>query len=251
MKKALLAFLTIGITHFGIGQPFDFPLSGGQSIKLDFRDANIIDVRGWDQEFVRVEPRVKINLGQNDDAYKVTSELSGGQLYIQGFIEGKEDLPEIIQIKKDDQLYHFMTDDWNSPEIQKFYEEQGEAGVQWVTHGVAWEIDLTISVPKELELLITSRHGLIDVEGFEGTLTADSRHGGVDVALTANASHRINLSTKWGEIFSNLDLQFETRQFPQKGSDWNVVKAHVNSQEGSLFTLKSRHGNIYLRKDEF
>jgi len=222
----------------------------GQKVIMDFPYADLVNLRGWNGSTIEISADVLINLGKNDDSYEVQSQERNGVSEINGTIRDYENIPEMITLMKDGQLYYFETDDWNSPEIHKFYEEYGREGINWVSHGVARTITLDIKIPQNIgSLEISSKFGLIDVEGLNLALKASSTHGGVDVAISALAKNDFVLDSEWGTIYSNLDLEFKKKSGFEKADEWNHLECSMNGGGGTKTELISIHGNIYLRKE--
>lgn len=219
----------------------------GQEVSIECSDANLINVSGWEENYISLQARVSINNGNNDDAYSIDITHEKGSLLIAGSIMDKDELPIMIQIKKGDQIYSFNTSDMNSPEIQQFYKDQGREGVQWVSHGVMWHIEYEIMVPQSINLNITSKHGLIEINNFGGPVLANSKHGGVDMAISPNAKSEFNLKSDWGEVFTNITLEYNEI----KPGNITEISCEMNGGGGPLVVLESKHGNIYLRKGSF
>ena len=220
----------------------------GQTVLFRFDYTNLINVRWWSENYITVRSNVLINIGKNDNAWVVDVQKSEDEMRITGYIKDRERLPEIITIRKDDQTYYFDTDDWNSPELKDFYELHGREGFKWMSHGLAWEIDIEIMVPANIRLEVVSKHGLIDIEKFNGPVRAESTHGGIDISISSSGNDKFNLMTKWGGIYTDLDFNYTKKSFPQK-SEWNNVICSLNDGTGVLIELKSRHGNLYLREE--
>jgi hypothetical protein len=219
----------------------------GQTALLGFDYANLINVRGWSEGYIEIRSNVLINMGKNDSAWFVETEDIDNGKKVTGYIQDRENLPEMITIRKDGQTYYFDTDDSNSSTLQKFYEEHGRGGYEWMSHGVAWEIEIEIMIPKNIILDITSKHGLIDIENFTGQVVANSKHGGIDIAMPVSSANHFDLNSRWGEIYTNLDFKYDKKLFPD-GEKWNYVVCSLNGGKGALIKLQSKHGNLYLRK---
>ncbi len=222
-------------------------IQGGQVASLEFDYANLINVRGWSERYIEIRSNVLINMGKNDNAWTVDVENTEKGKKITGYIKDRNKLPEMITIRKDGQTYYFDTNDWNSPALQAFYDEHERKGYQWMSHGLAWEIEIEIMVPVNIILDISSKHGLIDIENFTGQVVANSKHGGIDIAMPVSSTNHFDLNSRWGEIYTNLDFKFDKKSFPD-GEKWNYVACSLNGGKGALIKLQSKHGNLYLRK---
>lgn len=253
MTRIVLMFLLVTVSWQVFSQTIlaeRIEVKSGQKVIIDFAYANEVNVRGWDNNYISIEAKVLINMGKNDDSYIIKVGDSGGEKTITGFIKDKDNLPQMIQIKKGGQIYYFETGDWDNPKIKQFYEENGRNGIDWMSHGVAWEIDVEIKVPKDIDLKVISKHGIIDIENFPGAVKANSKHGGVDITIPGNSRNKFNLRTQWGEIYTNLDFNFSEKTFSSKSSSWNKVVCTLDNGSGALIDLESKHGNLYLRKEQ-
>ena len=224
-------------------------ITSGQEVAMEFPYAQLINIRGWDGNTIELSAEVIINMGKNDDAYQFNLTNSNGRKEINGDIRDYDKLPEMIQIKKGGRVYYFDTEDWNSPEIRKFYEEEGREGISWSSHGVAREIKVEIKVPRSLGLLeVTSKFGLIDIEELNIPIQATSKHGGVDVMVSSSNANQFSLDSKWGVIYTDLDLDFKSMKGFEDSRDWSHVECSINGGTGPKVELISQHANIYLRK---
>jgi hypothetical protein len=223
-----------------------YDIKSTQQIKLKFDDANIINIAGWNEDYISIVASVRINNNQHNDAFQFEENTGNGTKSITGFIKDKNRLPKVISIKKGDEIFTFNTDDWDSPEIQKFYSEHGKEGIEWTSHGISRDINLTIKLPQRSDVMITSKHGIIELENMLGKVEANSTHGGIDVFVNDNMHGELDAKTKWGTIYSNIDLKIDKELSSNK--DWNIIIATINSGDGAPIKLESRHANIYLRR---
>jgi hypothetical protein len=201
-------------------------LKKGQKVILTRDDANLINIKGWDEDHMEINAMVLINHGNNNDSYQILIDEKTGNMHIDGLM-----------------VYSFNTDNSKGPEIMKFYEEHGRDGIQWTSHGVMWDINYEIRIPKGTELEVSSRFGIIDIDDFEGNLQANSKHGGVDIAVESSRKMDFNLKSDWGEIFTNLNLNFNSGY----NKDNKEITCSLNGGGGLFADLESKHGNIYIR----
>lgn len=224
-------------------------VQSGQEVSMEFPYAELVNIRGWDGSTIEVSAEVTINMGKNDDSYQLAVNDGNGGKEINAEIKNYDQLPEMIWIKKGGQVFYFDTEDWNSPEIKKFYEENGREGISWSSHGVAREIKVEIKVPRNLgSLEVVSKFGLIDIEGLNIPIKATSKHGGVDMMVSTSNTNQFTLDSKWGVIYTNLDLDFKTMKGFEDSADWSHVECSMNGGNGPKIELISQHANIYLRK---
>lgn len=217
-----------------------------KKIQLKFDEATLVHVSEWDGNYISIESKVSINDNTQNDAYAIETNKSDGSQVITGYVKNKKDLPRIIRIKKGDEIFTFQTDDWDHPEIKQFYKEHGKEGISWKSHGLSWEIDLVVKIPKGCDINVTSKHGMIELENISANLVANSTHGGIDLSVNSSMKSELIARTKWGNIYSNLDLKMNEEASSNR--DWNHIVANVNGGSRQSITLESKHANIYLRK---
>ena len=222
-----------------------YEVSGNQAIQFQFDDASIINITGWQENYISIDASRSINNNRQNDAYQFEESMINGEKQIVGYLNDKKNLPRVIQIKKGDELFTFNTDDWNSPEILKFYEEHGEEGISWKSYGISWVINLKIKIPQNSNVAVSSKHGIIELENILGKVDANSIHGGIDLSVNKKSKCSLNAKTKWGTIYSNLNLNVDKELSSNR--DWNNVIASINGESGPSIKLESKHANIYLR----
>ncbi|MBL6447314.1 hypothetical protein JMN32_13425 [Fulvivirga sp. 29W222] len=249
MKNLLIAVLFVlpGILYCQteINQSFD--ASAVSSISLNFTYPELIQIKTWDKKELLIKGTVMINNGENDSAFKLKSTHDNSKLVINSEIENLDDLPKKITVKKDGETYVFNTDNWNDPELKKFYKENGQ-GHEYVTHGVHKEIKLEIFVPSNKALEVNAKYGIVEVLYYEASLEINAKYGGVDVSVSPSSRRNIQARTKFGEIFTNLGDDFEyTRSDVLDYGKWIVVSKKLNGG-GVKCYLESKYGNVYIRK---
>ena len=246
MKNILFLLLLLGATYSSYAQSKiekQFPHSSSKPIKFNFDDINVVNVSGWQNDYISVVATVNINNNTQNDAFKISE---NGEV-IEGIIADKHKLPQIIRIKKGDEIFTFHTDNWNSPEIKKFYAENGYEGISWKSHGILWDITVNIKIPESAHIQINSKHGVIELQNLTGKVEANSVHGGVDLSVNNRMNGSLHAQTKWGTIYSNIDLEIDKANSTVR--DWNKVSARIKDGVSlSSFKLESKHSNIYLRK---
>jgi hypothetical protein len=216
-----------------------------QPLSLDFDEASIVNVSGWDEDYISVQAIVVINDNLQNDNYEIEDINENGQHLIRGSIKDKERIPRVIRIKKGDEIFTFQTDDWDSPEILDFYAKHGADGIQWKSQGISWDIKINVKVPKDTDLKIESKHGIIELTDFSSDVMASSTHGGIDLTVDAAENAKIDAKTQWGTIYSNVKMNID--EALSSDDQWNHIVANVNDGTDHKITLESRHANIYLR----
>lgn len=221
--------------------------SGIQKIVMDFKYPEHITVSNWDKDEIVITGKAKINNGENDEAFKLSLSSAGGIITVKSIIEDIENLPKRIVIRRDDVDYYFPTDKSHDPKIQEFLAE-GNGDHQYQMHGVIKEITLDIKVPKNVALQINAKYGLVEVKNISNEMEVDAKYGGVDVSLPTSAPRNIVAKTKYGEMFSDLDMQINPKESTHSQYySWTTISAQL-SGGGPKCSLESKYGNIYIRK---
>jgi len=221
--------------------------NGIQTIHLDFKYPETVKISSWDKSEVQITGRVMINNGENDEAFKINFEKEGKELYISSEIEGLDDLPKRIMIRKDGENYYFPTDDYNDPKVQQFLKDNGD-NHQYQMHGVIKEITLVILVPRKTELKVVAKYGLVELKDITAPIEVDAKYGGVDLSISPTSPRNVTARTKFGEIYSDLD--FKVNKELSEGGEyfkWTTVAAQLNGG-GTTCLLTSKFGNVYIRK---
>ena len=224
------------------------PYTPGKTIEFKFDDAKEVNIRGWDESSIQLSAQVLINMGANDDAFKLDVNAEPDGTSVVGYIKNKEGLPQMLVIRKNGQDYYFKGSSFDSPEVQKFLAENGKDGYDWMSNGVAREIVVTVFVPRDASVAVTSKHGILDIEEFQGSLRADSKHGGVDMEISESSTNKFLMATQWGAIYTDVNFSYDRKEIGQEHNRWTNVEASLNGGKGSVIDIQSKHGNLYLRK---
>ncbi len=216
----------------------------GQKVELNFKHPELITIKTWDQNEIKISAEVSINFGRNDEAFQFDV-AEGEMIRINSQIENYSDLPRNIVIRYKGEDFFFETKDPHSPEIMKFREEIGDNGYEYMRHGVIMDIKVDVFVPKGISLDVEAKFGLVEVEGFTNELEVSSKFGGIDVTVPqTNPSMKVR--TKFGDVYSNLDMEFSSRDRYEIGR-WVTLEGK-GSNPSNPQSFRSEFGNVYLRK---
>jgi len=216
----------------------------GQTVvlNLDYPEARL---QTWDKSEVMITGTVSINKGEHDQAFQLDVTTTGNELVVTALLMDKESIPERIIIKKGDREYYFKTKNYRDPEIQKFLADNG-SDYSYMSNGIIQEISLTIFIPKNTPTKVNAKHGLIEVSGFDGPLTIESKYGGVDATIQPQTAGQLTARTQYGEILTNLETKFNQTPVEGRGKRWTEISANLG--KGPAYSLESKYGNVYLRK---
>ena len=206
----------------------------GQSIDLDVKFANNIEVKTWDKSTVYFKADIKTEDGKFIDLYKLDIDERSSSLHIES------DAKPVFE------AFH---DEWNknNPNKEKRY---------YFTHDT-YEFNYVLYVPKGTTFKVSSINGDLKSEIIEGDLTADLINGDIDIA---KYDGDMDLQTINGEIdlvMKNSRLVAETIHgniYADEGMELTVSDRYVGQKvEGSFdnathrLKLNTINGNMYLR----
>ncbi len=219
----------------------------GQNLNLSFKYPKIVKISTWDQNVVEITGEVNINNGQHDDAFEITAEQEDDLLFISSNIKNHDDLPKMKVLIIGDTYYYFDAKD-SEQAIKKLKEEKGTNQNTYSMFGVIKEIQLEIKIPRNANLSVDAKHGLVELQSINAPVKVNSKFGGIDISIPESARKSLELSTRFGEIYTNMDLDLDNQNGHGR-NHWEVVKGTLNGG-GITCELESKFGNIYVRKNE-
>lgn len=243
--KYLYLLVTMGWGLMSLAQTQinkSIPVASGQKVNLHFDYPQLIKVSSWDKNEVLITGTVSINGGENDEAFKLTSNSSGREVNIKGEIPNIKDLPQRITVKHNGEKIVFK----NKQEFEKFKKDHG-VGFDMTSWGHDVDIVLDIKVPKGMATDIVSVYGIVELKDLQQSmeLTATSTYGGVDAAINTTQVGELYATTDYGQIYSNLDIKFKGDGLVQRDFHTELM---ARPGKGPKYSFESKYGNVYLRK---
>jgi len=200
-------------------------LSSGESVFVDFKFANDIEVQQWDKNEVLVKATVNLNDGEGNEFYSLQSKRRNGTLHIES------DFGDYFKKQN-------KNNNW---------------GGNYTTR-----IDYVVFVPKNTNLEVKSISGALTTNSYVGDLTTDLISGDIevknykgelylktvsgDVDVTMNNAS-VDARTVTGTIYSDLEIQNNS----SRNRNNNRVKGTVNGGNGRV-QLETVSGDIFMRK---
>ncbi|MBR9853636.1 MAG: hypothetical protein GYB37_03520 [Algicola sp.] len=205
----------------------------GQSIDLDVKFANNIEVKTWEKSTVYFKADISIEDGKYLDKFKLDIDESSSFLSIVSNVED---------------VFDAFKAEWKKtrPDKKGYYFE-----------GDTYEFNYVLYVPKGATLKVSSINGDLTSEIIEGDFTADLINGDIDIK---KYNGDMDLGTINGEIdlvMKNSRLVAETIHgsiYADEGMNLTVSDRYVGQKvEGSFdnathrLKLNTINGNMYLR----
>lgn len=205
------------------------PFSANQTVNLNLKFADSIQIRYWDKAEVSVRIAVTINGGKLNDALRVETSSTSDEIMV------KTDFDQelIKQGKAEDCPGNHST--WQS-------DKNG------TRHYICSDVNYTLYLPREAKLKVESINGNIDIQGASGAVYAKSISGFVDLTWASKKGVNLAMKTITGEVYSDLAIDFKGKiaKSPIVGY---LLEGTVNGG-GPEVRLESISNNIYVRKKD-
>lgn len=213
-----------------------YPVKAGQEVVLNF-DYPKVHVSTWDKNEVSVTAKVNINDDENDNAFTLEDETSGGVLSIKDHIKDMDKLPRRYTVEQNGKKTVFKTK-------EAFDEFRKTAGtIRSYSSGSDIEISIDVKVPANIATKINAVYGMVELTNFNAPATIDATYGGIDATLVKSNTGKVQATTSYGQIYSNLDLVLT-----DKANRDFFTSVTAEPGKGPAYIFKSTYGKIYLRK---
>lgn len=251
-----------------IGQNFNQSYnvaSGTNEIMIDVKYGDFDIVTG-NTDKITISGDVSINLGQGNDAFTVKGSQNGKTFVITSDLD-EDNLGKTMIVKYKDGTKKIIQDENNEGDNWK--DDNEDKDRKWVSYGYDVEVNLTITIPRNMKLKVKSVYGDIRAEEMEKDINIEVTYGGVelvqsrlnqnqsvyvestyghvDVSIPASIKVDLDMKVSYGNIYSNHDIKPNYGQ----GNDSTPFGEHVVTQlngGGTKLVIESGYSNIYLRK---
>lgn len=205
-----------------------FNISDKQTVELDLKFGQSINVKGWDNNEVSFRAVININNGRLNDALVLDFMEEENRLAVRSDFDN-----EILNQgrRTDCPGYEYPTFTWSDDD----------------NRAVCSDITYEIYVPRDVDLKIESISSDIELTGLQGPIRAKSISGFVDLSWPVTRGAEISMKTVSGEVYSGIDqlnLHNKKGGAPLVGYE---LRASLGNG-GPWVTLESVSGNIYIRK---
>ena len=145
--------------------------------------------------------------------------------------------------------------DGNEVTVRPISKNNSKRYVVKVPAGVAVNYEHSSYMAKELqirntssEIEVSSNYNKIKIENATGPLAINSVYSFVDVTVPASAKATFHLSTSFGQMFTDLDLSFESEKGEGMRNLSNKDMVGKFNGGGTNVKLTATYGKLYLRK---
>ncbi|MCZ4223813.1 hypothetical protein [Pedobacter rhodius] len=214
-----------------------YPVAKGQMIELRFDYPNVIRVSTWDKNEISIEASVKINQGENNDAFSLVEYSGNGKVSISNKLD-MDNIPKTYFLVENGIKTRFTT----KADMDNYRKEK--TGTNNISYYQQKDIEVTldIKVPANVTTDLASVYGIVELRNFDGPIKVDAKYGGIDASLTEDKIGKITLTNHFGKIYSNLNLK------PTAQKEQNFFTSITAMPgKGPDYDISSNYGNIYLR----
>lgn len=190
-------------------------LKNGQSIMLEFKFAENINIKTWDKQKLYIKAVVEHNFKEKLN-FQLLEYNKTNELKIEERIKNLEN-------KKNNYTKTSLND----------------------TNCIKLNIEYEVYLPTNAKLSVKSISGNIDVKNMNNTLALETISGFVDVSLNARGNYDLKCSTITGSIYSNL--KFDKDTYPKQDIVGSKLNTSLNGG-GKSIELKSISGDLFIRK---
>jgi hypothetical protein len=148
-------------------------------------------------------------------------------------------LPRIYTVIQDGKKTTFRTKE----QYQAYKGNMGGSRNYISSDGVDIEITLDIKVPANTATNIKATYGIVELVNFNAPATVNATYGGIDATVAPASTGKLQATTSYGQIFTNLDLKLTDKT---ERDFFTSITAEPG--RGPAYILKSTYGNLYLRK---
>lgn len=218
-----------------------FDVKGYTELDLAFKYPKLVTIKVWDRAEVKLEGTVTIKGKGTDEDFEIKTSRDDQRFTIQSRINNLKKYQNIIVSpdNADDEEQLIVTSGKGVTMLSGRNNRQ--------TGDIYLSIELVVTVPRKMSVLLNARYGLVEVLQTPNNLEVDARYGGVDVTIDESSSLMLAAKTQWGQIFSNLAVPVEMGGDDMMGK-WLKAKASLKSGD-NLLDVASQYGNVYLRKN--
>ena len=212
-----------------------YPAQAGQEVRLKF-DYPVVKISTWDKNEVSVIAHVDINDHENDSAFEITEEAVGGAIVIKNRINGMESIPRRYTIVRNGMKTVYRSK-------AEFESARNGGGIEKTYEGLDMEITVEVKIPANCTTDLNAVYGIVELTDFHAPIKVHAEYGGIDATISTPTTGKLEATTQYGQIYSNLDLKItnhEERDF------YNSITAEPG--KGPSYTFSSPYGKIYLRK---
>lgn len=235
-----------------------------QKIKINTEYADI-ELESYDGSEILIEASVNINMNLDNDSYSFKTEKNNNVFAIQSKMDFN-DIPRRVILKDYEGNTKILLEEDASLENIKDTDHNYKS----INYGYQTDITLKIRVPENKDLIVESiygdliatgnydnidvniTYGDVEIKTFEvntsSTINLTSTYGHVDYSVPQSSDIEFNLSTSYGEIFSDLNvISTKSNVFENNTCGGERGGKYMLNEGKSIAYITATYGDVYLR----
>lgn len=204
------------------------PFSAKQTVNLNLKFGDSIQVRYWDKSEVSIRIEATINSGHLNDALTVESSSSAEEIVFKTDF----DKEMMKQGKAED-----------CPGSKSTWRTERNGNDYYVCSKINYQVYL----PKQAKLKLETINGNIDIKGASSPVFAKTISGYVDFSWPTTQGVNLAMKTITGEVYTDLNIDFKSKN--QKNPIVGYLLEGTVNGGGPEVRLESISNNLYVRKN--
>ena len=220
-----------------------------------------IELKSWEGNDIKIESNVMINGEEHNGAFILETKNATNGIYIDAKVNTESLKQKVIVNNKDGSKSYFDTKGFDNLNF-------GDNGVSM---NIGYNIDaqIIIWIPSSMKVITSTVYGDIKSKGFFANLKIKSTYGMieaellkvdkmerlelfstydiVDLTIDPKINANLNMSTSYGEIYSDLNLV--SKNSSQNNQCGNSQK-YILNDGGLEIKLVSTYENVYIRAEK-
>lgn len=260
----LIAFCAIQSTYAQNIIKESFSANQIQSIIVNTEYADI-EIESYVGNEIIIEASVNINLNMDNDGFLLNTSKSGNVINISSKIDYESIPKRVILTDKEGNTTILLSDDKSLKDI-----DMTDGTYNSMNYGYQTDITIKVLVPDHRDIYVESIYGDLLTSGNYKNINADITYGNIEVKQTQVATSsniklestygfvdytiprssdiEFNLSTSYGEIFSDLDVVSSNKNiFSGKSCGTERGGKYTLNEAKSIAYITATYDDIYLR----
>ena len=261
---ALIALCAIQTSYAQKVISESYPSDQIEKIKIDTEYADI-ELESYTGNEIVVEATVNINMNLDNDSYSFKADKNDNVFIIKSKMDFN-DIPRRIILKDYEGNTKILLEKDASLENVKDTEDKYKS----INYGYQTDITLKIKLPENKDIIVESiygdliakgiynnidvdiTYGDVEIKTFQvntsSTINLESTYGHIDYSVPSSSDIEFNLSTSYGEIFSDLNVTSSRSNVFEK----NVCGAerggkYILNEAKSIAYITATYDDIYIR----
>lgn len=213
-----------------------------------------------------IEGKVDINLNLDNDAFRLEVEEKGNALVINTHVES-DGLPNRVIARDKSGTYIMLSTDGGSNANEIISKHSDEYDM--INYGMKTNIELTIKMPRSKNLEVDAVYGNVMIQGNYQNMDIDltygdidliqeaipsnagiklhSTYGHVDFTLPSSSNLKFDVSSTYGEVLTDLDLENESGSKNNGMTCYGTKGTYILNNGRNIAHVESTYDNVYLR----